>query len=147
MNVCLLTLSLNRICYTIVILELTMLKINEFILILVILHDISLKNFCASPSRFGFMIWRRPERLSVWLFCFSFPSGLAPSGVLCFAFQRPVLFGTAKVEDISVSPKFIFSFFEDPETLFSFPGFISFSVPPSLRKRIAKIGINPESAI
>ena len=33
-----------------------MLKINEFILILVILHDISLKNFCASPSRFGFMI-------------------------------------------------------------------------------------------
>ena len=117
----------------------TMLGIKRVISILVILHDISLKNFCASPSRFGFMIWRRPERLSVWLFCFSFPSGLAPSGVLCFAFQRPVLFGTAKVEDLSVSPKFIFSFFEDPETLFSFPGFISFSCSAFLAKASAKI--------
>jgi hypothetical protein len=116
-----------------------MLKINEFILILVILHDISLKNFCASPSRFGFIIYGAFERSSVWLSVFLFPSGLAPSGLSCFAFQQPVLFGTAKVEDIIDSPKLFFSFLKNrskrPISLFPI-----LKTTPSLRKRSAKIG-------
>ena len=108
--------------------------------LLVTLHDVFLKNFPASPSRFGLYFFRPgADKISCYfslqalrLLLSPYPSR-GPEG--------PVPFGTAKVEIFFLPAKIIFLFFSCPEApapLFSFSSPPPLRTAPSSRKRMQK---------